>query len=166
MRQYTVHDFPKKNRFIGASQAGQSITAAAKAFDIPPSTAYDLVRKFKATGTTHAWPCTGRPCKVTPRVTQNFVCTVVNSRRMPLQDIGNSISPQLSPSTVQNILDKRNYHHRKAGKVPYLTKRAKVKRFCWAQKYSNYGVEDWRSVIWLDECYIHLSDDRGTVLVT
>jgi hypothetical protein len=54
----------------------------------------------------------------------------------------------------------------KACKVPYLTKQAKVKRLRWARKYSNYGVEDWRRVIWSDECYIHLSDDRGTVWVT
>jgi hypothetical protein len=53
MSSHIYHDSPKKNRFIGAMQAGQSLTEATNNFDIPKQTASDLWKKFQKTGLTH-----------------------------------------------------------------------------------------------------------------
>ena len=63
MSSHIYHDSPKKIRFIGAMQAGQSLTEAANNFDIPKQTASDLWKKFQKMGSTHAHPRSGRPSK-------------------------------------------------------------------------------------------------------
>jgi hypothetical protein len=49
----THHDTPKKNRFIGAVQAGKPLTKAAADLD---TTASNLWVKFNDMGSTHARP--------------------------------------------------------------------------------------------------------------
>ena len=50
--------------------------------------------------------------------------------------------------------------------MPYLTKVQKTKRVHWARLYKDYKSRNWEDVIWSDECYIYLGDDRGRVYVT
>jgi hypothetical protein len=56
MPTHSQHDSPMKNRFIGAVQAGLTITAAAKENDIPRHTASDIWHKYQTTGLTHNLP--------------------------------------------------------------------------------------------------------------
>ena len=53
MSTRTHHDSPKKNNFIGAVQAGQPLTKAAKELSIPKQTASGIWQKFNKTGSTH-----------------------------------------------------------------------------------------------------------------
>ena len=57
-------------------------------------------------------------------------------------------------------------HQRKAQKVVYLTKTQKRAQKQWALQYKGWKERDWGTVIWSDECYVYLGDDRGTVWVT
>ena len=61
---------------------------------------------------------------------------------------------------------KEGYHQHVARKVPYLTKVQKTKRVHWAHLYKDYTLRNWEDVIWSDECYVHLGNDRGRVYVT
>jgi transposase len=36
----------------------------------------------------------------------------------------------------------------------------------WARSYKKYRTEQWKRVIWSDECYIYLGDKRGRIFVT
>jgi hypothetical protein len=36
----------------------------------------------------------------------------------------------------------------------------------WARLYHKYSLQQWARVIWSDEAYIYLGDDRGRVFVT
>jgi len=47
MPAHICHNSPKKNRFIGAVQAGIPITKAAELHHIPKQTASDIWLKFK-----------------------------------------------------------------------------------------------------------------------
>jgi hypothetical protein len=68
MPTHICHNSPKKNRFIGAIQAGIPITKAAELHHIPKQTASDIWLKFKKTGSTHALPRSGRLPKITNHI--------------------------------------------------------------------------------------------------
>jgi transposase len=69
----TQHDTPRKNRFIGRVEAKQNIVDAANAENIPPDTAYKILRKYRQTGTTSNLPRSGRPRIVTDREEQHII---------------------------------------------------------------------------------------------
>ena len=48
----------------------------------------------------------------------------------------------------------------------YLTEKHKQKRLEWAKKYRKWTAEEWSKVIWSDEVYVYIGDDKGTVWVT
>ncbi|KAE9404220.1 hypothetical protein BT96DRAFT_989495 [Gymnopus androsaceus JB14] len=67
------HDSPKKNRLIGAIEAGRSVSSAADYAGIPRSTASDIWWKYQSTGSTHNKPHNGCPKKLTHRTKQELV---------------------------------------------------------------------------------------------
>jgi transposase len=162
----TYHDSPKKNRFIGSILAGNTITDAGKDFDIPQSTASDIWRKYQQTGSTHSRPRSGRPPKITSRVTRTIIREAKKNRRANLSEIGKTVMPNISISSVRKILANEGLHRRKARKVVFLTKAQKRKRKAWGIKHKSWGAEDWKRIIWSDECYVYIGDDRGAVYVT
>lgn len=166
MSTYVHHDSPKKNRLIGAIQAGLSIRQAASNLGIPDSTASDLWRKFQQTGTTHTRPRSGRPSKITNRARRSVIREARANRQKPLDEIGRLVSPVLSATSVRQILASVGLHRRKARKVVYLTKEHKKRRKAWAKEFKDWDDEDWERVIWSDESYVYIGDDRGTVWVT
>jgi hypothetical protein len=85
---------------------------------------------------------------------------------LPLFEIGKRVTPNISTTSVRNILANKGLHRRKARKVVFLTKPQKQKRKAWAIRHRNWKDEDWEWVIWSDECYVYIGDDCGTVYVT
>jgi transposase len=166
MSPYVSHDSPKKNRFIGAIPAGKSIVEAANDFDIPKQTASDLWHKFQQTGSTHARPRSGCPPKITNHIKRSVIREAKMNRQKPLDAIGKLVIPSISASSVRAILHDAGLHRRKAQKVVYLRKDQKESRRHWAKDHKDWTEEDWMQVIWSDECYIYIGDDRGTVWVT
>ena len=47
----------------------------------------------------------------------------------------------------------------------YITLEQKVKRLQWAREYVDWGAWDWNCVIWSDEAYVILGDQKGSVYV-
>jgi transposase len=159
-------DSPRKNRFIGALQAGLNVTQAAKENDIRLTTAKNLAEKFRETGSTHHQPGSGRPTKATSRVQRSITKEAKKDRRKPLADIGRSVTPIVSASTVRRVLADRGMHHRKARAVIFLTREQKQKRLKWAKQHVDWDMEDFSRVIYSDEAYIVLGDNKGPVWVT
>jgi transposase len=166
MPKHTQHDSPRKNRFIGAVQSGLSITKAAADNNISRTAGSDIWHKFLETGSTHNLPCSGRPTKVTPRMTRSLVQKAKKNRRKPLPALGKEMTPTLSGSTVRRVLHKEGLHRRKARKVVYLKHAHKVARRKWAKDCKEFTEENWERIIWSDESYIYIGDDQGTVWVT
>ena len=162
----TQHDSPKKNRLIGIVLGGQSVHQAGKMVGIPASSADRIWKKYMATGSTRNLPRSGRPRSVTDNTERLIVRTAVKERRLLFQEIANLIDPKISDATVRNVLAGAGYHQRVACKVPYLCITHKQDGMRSAQKYKSYNTEDWGKIIWSDECYIYLGDNRGRIYVT
>ena len=119
-----------------------------------------------ATGSTRNLPHSGSPRSVTDNAKHLIVRTAMKERRLPFQEIANSIDLKISGATVRNVLAGAGYHRRVARKVPYLRITHKRDHMRWAQKYKSYNTEDWGKSIWCDKCYIYLWDNRGRIYVT
>ncbi|TFY77209.1 hypothetical protein EWM64_g6803 [Hericium alpestre] len=163
---YCHHDSPKKDRFIGAVKAGLNISQAANQENIPLPTAYALFHKYEKTGSTRCLPRSGRPPKATEHTKGQIVREARKYRRKPFAALGKSVEPPISESTVRRILSKEGYHRRVARRVPYLTPEQKKARLTWAQVNRRLGDEDWRHIIWSDECYIYIGGTPGRIYVT
>jgi len=157
------HNSPKKNRFIGAKLSGLSIAHAAQLAEIPQSTAKKIWSKYKKTGSTANRPCGGCQSKVTERVKRAVVRAAWKYRRVPFQSLGDMMEPKLSASTVRRILAESGYQRQVARRQPFLTALQKKKRREWAWLVKGF---EWSLVIFSDECYVYLDDQRGHIYVT
>lgn len=166
MPPHTFHASPKKNRFIGAVQAGMTVSEAAQTYQLPKSTAYDLWKKYQSTGSTHSLPKSGRPKKVTDRTHRYIIHDTKKNRRKPFKAIGLSLTPVLSESTVRRALDEVGLHRRKARSVVYLKDVQKEKRRQWAEDCRGFTDNEWARIIWSDEAYVCIGDNKGDVYVT
>lgn len=162
----TQHDTPRKNRFIGRVEAKQNIVDAANAENIPPDTAYKILRKYRQTGTTSNLPRSGRPRIVTDREERHIIRDATNHRRKTLQELSKDTTSNLSADTVQKVLDRHGYHRRLARKKPYLKQHHRDARNEWAKYRKDFGPEDFAYTIFSDECYVCLDDKGDHVFVT
>ena len=76
------------------------------------------------------------------------------------------MTPIVSASTVWRVLADRGMHRRKARAVIFLTREQKQKRLKRAKQHINWDMEDFSRVIYSDEAYIVLGDNKGPVWVT
>lgn len=160
------HDSPKKNRLIGIITGGKTIAEAAKLSEIPYPTAKKIWQKYQQHGSTSNLPRSGRRTIVTDRMKRFIVREATKARRKPFAEIGNLMDPKVSEGTVRNVLADAGYHRRVAKKVPWLTSHHRSARRHWVKLYKKYGRDRWGQVIWSDESYIHLGDNRGRIFVT
>ena len=100
VRAHTNLTSPKKNRFIGAIYSGKNVTAAAHQENIPLSTAYDLAKKYKQTGSTHALRRSGRPPKLSDRDERNVIQVAYQNRCKSYLEVQSLIRPTVSETTV------------------------------------------------------------------
>ncbi|KAF4620782.1 hypothetical protein D9613_000081 [Agrocybe pediades] len=168
-RKKTTHseyDSATKNKLIGAIVMGATISEAGRRFGVSKTSAHRIWKRYESQGNTENLPRSGRPSKVNDRMRRCIVQTARKNRRMPLTEVAKNIPANISISTIRRVLAKEGYHRRCARKVPYLTNRHKSERLSWAKLYKGFTRENWKSVIWSDECYIYLGDSHSRIYVT
>jgi len=85
---------------------------------------------------------------------------------MSYHQIGKLIKPEISATSVRRVLAEFGYHRRKARSVVYLKQGHRDARLKWAMDYKDWREEDWERVLWSDEAYVVLGDNKGSVFVT
>ena len=95
-----------------------------------------------------------------------MVRNCVKDHRKPFQEIAQDTNLNISEHIVRDVVADAGYHRRVARKVLFLTALQKKKRIAWANEFKDFGAEQWGNLIWSDECYVHLDDNRGRVYVT
>ena len=159
-------DTPTKNRIVGYANATGNAAEAGRKENINPRTAQRICKLFKQTGSTARKRGSGRPTKLTDRDRRAIVRNARKNRRISFRELRNQATADISTTTIRRVLADKGYHRRVARKVPYLTKMQKRARLAWARQNKDMELQDWRRVIFSDECYIHLGDKRGRVYVT
>ena len=166
VRAHTNLTSSKKNRFIGAIYSGKNVTAAAHQENIPLSTAYDLAKKYKQTGSTHALRRSGRPPTLSDRDERNVIQVARQNHHKSYSEVQSLIRPTVSETTVWCTLNKHGYGRRVTRKVPWLRPEHKRARLIWGRAMRSMKVKAWERIIWSDECYVYIGDTKGRVYVT
>lgn len=107
----------------------------------------------------------GRPKKSSGRLDRIIKHQSRLNRRMPLAELKANVAPELSDSTVRRILKSSNIQKWRAAKRPALTAAGAAKHLAWARAHQNWTVEDWKRVVWSDECSVEKSGDPRTIWV-
>jgi hypothetical protein len=178
-RVYTRHDSPKKNRFIGAVQAlkmqaelagkqlpSKEVERVGLLYQIPPSTARRLWSKFHTTRSTHSLWTPPAPRKTTED-SEDTICEAARADPwMVLDELGRQVQPPITRITVALLLARQGIHRYHARKVPLLTWKHRRDRLAWATYWAGAEEETWKGIIWSDECYICLDDQKGIIWVS
>jgi transposase len=150
----------KANQLIGSVLAGSSNVEAAHLHDIMPQTANNIIKKCCKTGSVKPHTSSGCEPIITPQMKRHIKFLAKRDHCIKFHDIGKQINPKISASSVWRILAEEGYHQRKARKVLYLTPQNEKQRHKWAKKFEGWGSEDWERVIWSDEVYVVLEDQK------
>lgn len=107
----------------------------------------------------------GRPKKLSPH-DQRAVSSLMqpgkaSNATQATRHMNNILSDPVSTQTIRNTLHNDNYKAYTKPKRPKLTVAQKRARLKFAQKYEHWTVEDWKRVIWSDECKINIYGSDG-----
>lgn len=162
------HSEFERGLVIGAHLFNHSYVDISKQFQIPESTVRRLVQQYN-TGKIAPCPRSGRPRATTPQ-TDRAICRMAtkdaNSRRTTLadmaSDINNSLNTNISSDTISRRLTEKGIHSRKPTQVPITTPHSRTVRKQWVADHKNWTEEEWRAVLFSDECRVSLDGpDNG-----
>jgi transposase len=165
-RSQSQLDTPTKNRIVGYANATGNAAEAGRKENVDPRTAQRLCKRFKETNSTARKRGSGRPTKLNDLDRREIVRKARKNRRITFEELRNQATADISTSTVRRVLADKGYHRRVARKVPYLTKVHKRTRLAWAKQNHDMEPEDWKKIIFSDECYVDLGDKQGRTYVT
>jgi len=92
--------------------------------------------------------------KTSKREDRYILRALQQNNDLPLQDITNKIALGISTTTLRRRRSESGLGSYIAVKKPGLSANNVRKRLEWAIKYKDWTVEDWKKVIWSDECSV------------
>jgi hypothetical protein len=94
--------------------------------------------------------------KTTEREDRYIERALKQNHSVPLRDITNIIDPDISEATVRQRRDEAGLRSYIAAVKSGLRLANITTHLEWANKYKDWTVEDWKRVIWSDECSIRI----------
>src|SRR5579859_6472101 len=101
----------------------------------------------------------GRPRKMTEADDRHLTIIAKRNYNLPLRDITNLSGLPISIKTATRRLKEVDLVSWYKYYKPYLSKEHKQARLEWAHKYENWTIEDWKKVVFSDECLMHVGVD-------
>ena len=130
-----------------------------RALGIPSSTVSHVLKRIEERGTTANKKSPGRPRKSNERDDRILIRKSHSSPKMTLRELKYQADSNLSIATIRRRLHEVNNVKWRLGDRPRLTKEQAQKRFRWAKENLSKTVDDWRKVIWSDECFVENGGD-------
>jgi transposase len=151
MTPYRKLTMEQRCEVLAKVKEGYSYRKVAQIMKIHYLTVFGIVRKHAATNSVRDLPRDGRPKKTTVREDRMLVRMSMKNRRMTSSDIRKQSAVDISTSTVRRRLLKAGLQGCVAAKKPLLTVAHKKARLDFARRHKDWGVEEWKRVLWSDE---------------
>lgn len=151
----------QRNQAIGMLRAGVSVALVSRAFGCSRQTIFSLRNRYLQTGRVQDRQRSGRP-RVTTRRRDNYIrLTHLRRRFLPATDTARALG--ITAQTVRNRLREANppIQARRPYTGQVLTARHRVARLNWARQHRIFRRQDWRRVLFSDECRFNLSHADG-----
>ena len=156
----------QKAKIIALKEAKLSWNKISSQLNIPRSTIRSIWKKYTETNTTDNKSCTGRPKKFTDRDERNLVRLIKKNRKLSLRQLttkfNDTYPSKMSLRTIRRILKRRKIKSYVAQKKFLLTNRHRSIRKDWWKQYKSWSLNDWKGVIFSDECKFGFSSDGKT----
>lgn len=153
----------KRAEIIGMHKVRTPLREITNIVGVPKSTASDIIRRWRTSGTVKSSPRSGRPPKTTLRNDRAIHRAARIDRDQTYADIKATIAPWISRSTFARRLRKVGIRKYRKTKRQYLDKKAAAARLKWCKAHRHWTAEDWENkVIWSDECSVEKGGDPRT----
>ena len=157
-----------RERIIGAYLTNSNFTVISLQLDIPVSTVYDTIKRYKKKGSAQPQVRPGRPKKLTSRDIRSLQRIVHKDRFTPLGRVTNQLNTNLNTTlhatTVRKYLHDIGLNSCSARCKPLLTKTQQKNRLQWCKGKREWN-EEWKNIIWSDESRFALFESDGRVKV-
>jgi hypothetical protein len=120
----------------------------------PWSTVKNFLHRYYKRGTVENLPRTGRPEVLTKRDKRTILRAVRKNRQYTREQVRRIYAPHVSLPTIDRMLRVHNIKKWLAKKRPKLTADHAKARLRWALAHKDWTVEDFRRVIYSDECSV------------
>ena len=125
--------------------------------------------RFKRTNAYSTLPRSGRPKCTTPQQDRFIKITSLRNRRATagsIQALVNATGGKtISTTTVRRRLAACSLKGRVAVSKPLLRSKNKRKRLLWAKRYTNYRIDDWKTVFFVDESKFEIHGNNRRIYV-
>lgn len=159
-------DVQLRNQIVAFMETGYSQSNVARQLNLGQTTVRKIWLRYTATGSTENRPKSGRPMKTTERERRRLCqLSKTNPFKTP-RELMNEVrfSQDVSIYTVRRVLNKSGLYARSAAKKPLLDKRNVKKRINFCRSYRSFSMEQWRNVVFTDECQVKMFSTRRTIV--
>lgn len=149
-----------RGQITGQASIGCSITSIAKLHGLSTSTIQFTLdqQSLRADGKT--LPRTGRP-PIPSEDNKSLILRLITRDPFILySEIREQSGLTVSDDTLLRMLKSSGYGHWKARKRPYLKPEVAALRLTWALEHRNWTWEDWKRVVWSDECSVEIGKGK------
>ena len=128
---------------------------------IPHSTIFSFVNCAQKRESIENLPRPGRPRKLSNTTIRYLVHNAKSETRVPFKELRNLSNIDASIQTMRRRLRGEGIRKWRAVNCPLLTSEHAKKRLDWAKAHQHWTVNDWKRVIWSDECAVQ-KDSNAT----
>ena len=146
-------------RAIGMREAGLSFAEISRWVKIPASTLSSAYQRYQATGSPFTTKRAGCPQKITSRGSHYLLIASKRHREMSYAELRKNFASLVSVSTIKRRLAEFGVHKHIKAERPRLTPHQAWRRYQWCLKHRHWTVEEWKRVVWSDECSVEKSSN-------
>jgi transposase len=155
----------ERAEIIGAHRSGAKAAEIAARFGHKKHTVYYTIRMDAQCETHKSKPRSGRPRKTDEEKDEQLAEAAMAAPAQPLRELTKNVAPELALRTVRRRLKKKSIQKFRARRKPKLTERHRSLRLTWALEHVGWEEEQWKKVVWSDECSIELGSRQATPYV-
>ena len=143
---------------IGQHEAGKPTSEIAATIHCDPRTIRKIIQRQQDHNTIDSLTRSGVPKKLTYHVEHRIVTIARRKPKFTYAQLKLEADTDVSHSTLKRIPHKHHITNWRARKLPHLTEQHVKLRLAFARKYRSWTIQEWRNVIFSDECSVK----RGT----
>lgn len=145
---------------VGRFLAGQKMVDIQQAMDLPYTTIQTTIATYHSSTTGTSSPRNGRPELLSETDKRYILLQIKRDPFIRTEDICKLLQTSISPRTVARMPKESGYGHWKAQKRLQLTEKAAKLRYEWAYRHRDWTYDQWRRIIWSDECSVELGKGK------